>query len=301
MEEIDAELRRDNIRIDRRQIEGFSRVCRRLHANLTFAPLNEPAIPGKYTGDALSAHVLAWFEMRYGDRLKMDFSVGQAAISIRGDPWRLFIPRVYGSVGFVCDRRLTISRTRPFSTVAGHMPLFNILDSIEDLPDGLAATLTAHELDTISSFFVQAGRSLCVLEEALDRPLVTEASGDLRAAVEHLLCKPSANCGFSKWSSLQFVEKLLKAFLRTQSVDYKRTHDLSALANLAEPSGLQIDRAALLNVQCAPSVRYNSASVSMAEAISAHQDSLVLCLTIALKILGKPETIQWQLERHSVP
>ena len=175
MEEIDADLRREGVRIDRRQIEGFTRVCQRLHIGLTLTPLRESAIPGKYEGDSLTAHVLGWFEARYGDRLKTDFSVAHVVALIRGDPWRLHIPRVFGTVAFVCDRQLAPYRGRPSFSSNGTIPVFNILNAIEDLPDGLAASLSRQELETLVSFFVSAGQAVVALEDVLQTPLVPEA------------------------------------------------------------------------------------------------------------------------------
>lgn len=299
MEEIDSELRRENVRIDRRQIAGFTKVGTRLRAKLTFAPLAEPAIAGKYEGDSLSAHILGWFKRRYGDRLNMDFSVGRVAVVIRNDPWRLQIPRVFGTVTFVCDQRLAVYRGRPSFAPSGHIAVFNILNSIEDLPDGLAGALRHDELDAIASFFISAGQAVYSLEEIVDQPFVTEATDDLRSAVDHLLSKPSANCGFSKWSSAQFIEKLLKAFLENRSSTFRRTHNLSELADLVEQRGLALDRTALLAIQCAPAVRYNSRSIAMADAVAAHHHSLALCHTIARGISGKPPQVQWTVERRS--
>jgi hypothetical protein len=211
----------------------------------------------------------------------------------------LYIPRVVGTVAFVCDRRLAPYRGRPSFASGGRTPVFNILNSVEDLPDGLAAALSHDELDTVASFFMCAGEAVCALEEILDQPFVTEARDDLRSAVEHLFSTPSANCGFSKWSSLQFIEKLLKAFLQTRSTAYRLTHNLSELADLVEQNGLVVDRTGLLAVQCAAAVRYNSRSVSMADALAAHHHSLSLCRDIARGISGKPERAQWQVGRPS--
>ena len=206
---------------------------------------------------------------------------------IRGDPWRLYIPRVFGSVAFVCDRRLAPYRGRPAFSSGGNTPVFNILNAIQDLPDGLAASLTKEELESLVLFFVSAGQATTALEETLSAPLVPEARDDLRAAVEQLLSKPSSNCGFSKWSSLQFVEKLLKAYLTMRSTPFRRIHELSELANLAEDTGLLVNRTALQAVQCAAAVRYDSQTVSLSEALAAHHSSLTLCHQIACGILGK--------------
>ena len=292
MEDVDNELRTDNVRIDRRQFEGFARACKRLHLSLNFAPLKEPAIAGKYEGDSLSAHILEWFERRYGDRLNMDFSVAHVIVAIREDPWRLYIPRIFGRAFFVCDRRLADYRGRPSFYSDGRLPVFNMLNGIQDLPDGLAESLTDDELKEISSFYALALESTVALEEVAQQPLAKEARDDLRAAVEYLLSKPTANCALSKWSSLQFIEKLMKAFLGCRSIPYAYTHKLSDLAALCAEEGLFLDAALLDSIQCSPSVRYDSKSVSLREAIAAHHNGLRLAGEVARAILGRKQKVQ---------
>src|SRR5581483_11382823 len=95
------------------------------------------------------------------------------------------------------------------------------------------------------------------------------------------LAGQNPNYGFSRFSSLLAVEKLLKSFLKSKGMS-KWGHTLSELATEARSAGLPPIRDGLLpDVQCSASVRYESAAVRQDEALKAHYAALSLSSDIA--------------------
>lgn len=111
---------------------------------------------------------------------------------------------------------------------------------------------------------------------------VEEARADLDAAVGHLLTRPPAT-GLAKWSCLQAVEKVFKSFLHYAEGGYPKSHDLLRLYKRMElRGGPVLSHDLISSVQCPPSVRYDSDSVSSQEAVRAHFAALELTGSTAL-------------------
>jgi hypothetical protein len=112
------------------------------------------------------------------------------------------------------------------------------------------------------------------IENISNKPYVNEAIADLQIARASILEKPP-HYGMSKWSSLQFIEKLLKSFLEIKSQPIPMHHNLQKIAQTAQTIGLILPNANLLaSVQCIAGVRYGEVQVTLEEAISAHHASL---------------------------
>src|SRR6266481_3429665 len=104
MREIDSEMRADGVPIPGREMNGFHRACRRLRANLRMMPLPDRGPrDGVYEDDDLSLRILGWFQAKYGNRLKIDFSPGTVPVLIEGDAYAIRLPRIYGQGHFFCD------------------------------------------------------------------------------------------------------------------------------------------------------------------------------------------------------
>ena len=86
----------------------------------------------------------------------------------------------------------------------------------------------------------------------------------------------------SKWGSLQAVEKFLKAFISSKGVTFPHSHNLQALANLAEASGLPtLSSTNIANVQCSAGVRYGGIVVLQTDAVEAYYSAIDICGQIA--------------------
>ncbi len=257
MEDIDKLLRDKDIPIYARPLHAAREVAIKFKIDVPIVE-NVYAIKGNYSGFSLSAHIKRWFDKRYGDRLKIDMSLGSAIILIRNDPYRLVLHRIYGRVKLVCDKSL-----RKYKNIQVRKPgmerkplYLNILNCVKDITPGLAESLNNSELREIMNFFKG------------------EAKADLKTAVNHIL-STHPHFGQSKWSSLQFIEKVMKGFLKLYQNNIPRTHSLKQISKELEKHNIpRIPISLLNNIQCSADVRYDEKLVSMDEAIKAHHSSL---------------------------
>ena len=284
MEDIDDELATQGIPIHFRQIEAVRKVCMRFEIDLELVSHRIAPVPGDYQGQSLSAHIRDWYEERYADRLKINLGPGQAAIILKGGPWKIVFPWLNGSFKIVCDSNIEKDRDSEILSIRQTEQRLNPLICIEGLTAELARSLSSGEMRYIEEIFVLGLTGLQFLQEIRGKVFIAEAIADEQAAVSHLFAR-TCHYGQSKWASLQFVEKLLKCYLKLKAVTYRRIHDLTELADLAENNGLSpLSRQLTNNVQCPPDVRYGEIAVTLFEAVNAHHASLELCKSIAGEI-----------------
>lgn len=298
IEDIDNELKKRNVPIHARPLRAVGEACARLKTSIFVVP-SGPPVPGDYTGDSFGAHIDAWYQKKYGDRLKIDFSPGNVAIIIRGDPWKIRLPLLYGAFKFVFG---------PFADKGEKTPehdpeAVNPLRWIEGFTSDLSKSLSKEEMKAIAGFIIFALQTTERLVRVQHERYLPEARADLEMAVSNLfLTHP--NYGQSKWASLQFTEKLFKCFLTVKEVSFVRKgrkgHDLAELAKLSANNGLQGMKPEIVNnIQCPGGVRYGEVEVDLAEAIRAHHASLIACSIVcstirALRGARGPE-------RHGLP
>jgi len=279
IEEIDEGFKKQNIPIFQRPLRAIREICIRQKISLSVIP-HGPAVPGLYTGDSLVAHVHEWYKKRYGDRLKIDFSPGSTTVLIKGDPWKIKFPLLFGRAKFVFDPDLEKFKEEPIPKI--NEPIIaNPLNCIEKFTTEIAKNLSREEMQEFAQFFVFAFETIQRLSEIRTKSFIPEARSDLYTAVDNIFTSPP-NYGQSKWASLQFTEKLFKCFLALKNASYPRKHDLKLLANLAFQHGLQVIPVNIIkNIQCSAGVRYGEENVTLKEAIEAHHSSLRICSILA--------------------
>lgn len=273
MEEIDRGLKSDNVPIHARQILGWTRVCQRL--NLSLPMVGQP-VAGIYSGPSLSGHIKDWYDSRYGDRLKIDFSVGYIPIAILEDLYLVRLPLVLGAAQIFIDRspRPTSAQLNNFSRNAARS---NILDWIADLTDQTRTCLSDADLDeifhTCITAFEQANRW-----HNGDKQLSDALAGDLKLSATQAI---EGNFGLSRWHSLQAAEKATKAFIRKFGENPPFTHDLNKLTKQAEKFGsITFAPKDVIAANCSAGVRYEGDTSSQAQALSANQAARRMCFAV---------------------
>jgi len=280
--EIDAELRVKNPQVFGRELRGFRAFCHRF--NLSMAMHNP-----------LAERIFNWFTQQYGDRLRGDWNFGNTAIEIRHDLYAMKVGFFYGTGIVFCDPKLS---GIPSSTKASFNPnaafRSNLFEHVDGLTPEFIRTLTSEEcnrmLEAYARAFVGFSR-MKDIQATPDRPgapLCKEALDDLNQSATHLTAsKP--NYGFSRWSSLQAAEKILKSYAVQNGGKLLRTHNLSKLEKEAVNAGVASPKPTLLqDIQCDPDVRYAANSVKKDEAVRAHYAVLTLCSQIAPRL--KPQS-----------
>ncbi|MDD5008303.1 MAG: hypothetical protein PHU49_12835 [Syntrophorhabdaceae bacterium] len=284
MNEVDTFLASQNVPIHARPIRAFLEVGKRLHVNILIAPAHKITDPILFTSHNIATHISNWYDERYGDRLKIHMGPGSVAILIRGDAWKVVLPRVYGLVTYVCDPEIEKYKNMPKFSTRGRPIVLNIFNCIENMTEHYASQLSPEELKAITMFFDLSLKSLYQLEKIQSKPFIKEALSDLGSAVYHIFNIPP-HYGFSKWSSLQFIEKQIKSLLKIKGVNFPFKHDLSLLAKIATEHGLLIlDEVLLDKVKCDPGIRYGEYLTSLKEAMDAHMASIQLAHTVSKAI-----------------
>jgi hypothetical protein len=279
MEDIDRELRNDNVRIPGRPLHAMMKVGNRFGLCLRLVSASErPPIEGCYTGDDLVIRMMQWFDGLYGERLGMDFPTGSMALWVRGDLYMVRFPKTWGVHTFMSASHLLGTRR----VIVRHgVPYINLLESIEGMTPALAKSLTEQEQRDLGTQFVLGFEAQRLVREREHLPLVKQAMGNLDSSVSLLFASPS-QYGQSKWESLQATEKLLKAYIDQQGQKFPPSHDLRCLAKLAQKLGLPpIPDVLLQQVQCTAAVRYGEQAVEQREAVDTQHTALEVCGLIA--------------------
>ena len=224
-----------------------------------------------------------WFRKRYESKLEEYWGPGCIAILLRGDIWTIRYPFILAAETGA-DLIFHTGSAADLSSVkkqqAEHLAV-NICEAVEGLPAALASALTTPEQQLLLEDFMRGWKALMELESHSAERLMRSAAGSLADAVFNLTSE-APNWGFSKWASLQVVEKALKGYLERKGAGFDRIHDLGKLAAAATTAGLPgLSPNLLAAVQCPAGVRYGEITVSRDEALAAHRASLELIQVIA--------------------
>jgi hypothetical protein len=294
MEDINKNFQDKNIPIPSRELLAMLEVAKRFKIEI-------------YMGDKTDQRINQWFKSRFNDKLNIPF-IGQSIVLIKGDPYKLNIPLIYGGNGaqLICsgDQNLKIGQNLIINPTS-----INVLNFIEGMTFILSTQLNSEDKKEIIENFqkshymfkmiddlkmkkkkniLQPNEILCYLDEAI---------GDIRESSNHIL-QSNNNFGLSKWSSMQFVEKIMKSYIATyinlelpSNRTIKHTHDLTSLNNILKNYGINdILQNSLDKIQGntngKPDLRYNKNKlVNLNEAADAHQNSIEVVSIILEKIL----------------
>lgn len=274
---IDRRLASAHVAIPWRPTTALGEVSKQFSLPL---PVTEPRNGSKHESAELwpiSARIFDWYEKRYGDRLKLDFSPGRMVVLVEEDLWVLRLPRIYGSAEIVVSREIQPRQSDP----KGRPLRFNVVEALEEMPQHRVAALQDAELAHIHEKFILGMQAFSVLEgTASQHELIRSALADVAAAVEHLMATPP-QFGLSKWSSLQASEKALKAAIELAGGAYSSTHVLSTLTKQAVASGI-INRwnDLIPHIQCSPGIRYGDEKCDRDDAVRAHYASLAIMVLL---------------------
>ncbi len=277
MREIDAGLMRDGVAISARPIQAVIALGRRFKVSLPLvpAPLGAPAELATY--NELVRNIQGWYDTVYGERIKMDFSVGSMVVAIDGDLYVLRFPRIYGTAQFTVTRKF-LAKSDHFSRGPA---ICNVLQLVQNLTEAKAASLSDGTLAEVMRMFRLGFQAHDMLEANQDQELLRIARGDVQTAVNNLM-DPGNRFAESKWASLQAAEKVLKTAIALAGAKFEFTHNLAGLCERLESLGIRFDwRELVVRIQCSPQIRYGSESCSRDDALSAHQASLRLVVALA--------------------
>ena len=277
MEEIDREFKNLNVPIPARPISAIREVAKRYKTSLQIAGAGEP-ITGVYEGKSLTAHIFKWFNDRYGDRLKIDFSLGYVVVLINEDPYKMKIPLLYGKGRFILDKTL---KEYPGMVIQRDKEkiervIVNVYRLIKGVTPKSIGMLNHEDEIKIMEFFVNCFTAISRLHAYKDLPYQKEARLDLANAVD-IIMNDYTTYGQSKWATLQLVEKIMKGLLLINGINFKKVHDLDYLSKQIDENKICSVSSEFVDcIKCDASTRYGETIVTRDEAIRAHHSSIFL-------------------------
>ena len=273
MQVIDRELSDTGYDIPRRPLAAVAKVSDRFGMPLPLAKPPQHAERALHDNWPVSQRIRQWYDQRYGDRIKVDWTLGRVIVQIDRDLWSLRVPRIFGSAHFIVSRT-PIGRTDPTSHQGPAR--CNVVELIDNMTASRMQSLTDLELRTIFENAFLGIEAFSVLEASSGNDLVESARGDFSVAATLLMSTP-ARYGESKWASLQAGEKIVKATIALSGSKFSHTHNLAKLARELNESGIHGDLTPfVVSIQCSAGIRYGEEPCSQDEAVAAHHASLGL-------------------------
>lgn len=288
MTEVEAELRASQVPITARALKGVAAIAKRLDTEIIIGPLKTGPIPGNYEGESLSAHIFAWFDQRYGDRQKIDMSVGATIYVLDEDPWLVRLPLIMGKHRLVCEPDLSIDNPKiggPGVIGNPEYPIVNIFKLIHDIPESKLKLLSLDDHKKFREFFVRALKVFqCLDQLGMEQSLARATQHDLTEAAK-LCCGPKEDYSQSRWLSLQGAEKAIKLFISQRGEDFPFTHNLTKLLPQAVGLGLAgVSDEQIGKVQCRAEVRYGSIDIQLSEAVNAQTAAFSIAFNVVASL-----------------
>jgi len=276
MEKIDREISERNLLFHQRPIHAFMELTKKIDPKGSFKMFSSETIsPNDYSNDALCTQVNNWYESKYGDRIKIHMGPGSYILIIANEPWEVEYPLCFGRNEFVINSNLTRENHNIISSNDSKIPSINILCHVKDITQQVAKSLSQDEKNKILQEYMFGLNAVQSLRSLRNVPYMEQAMNDYDISVSNIFHKyPDYNN--SKWASLQFAEKTMKAKLNTSGITFKKTHNLSKLAEEVKLAGFNIPDQIINNIQCSAGVRYGEVIVKKQEAILSVQSSLAL-------------------------
>lgn len=280
MEDIDSELSKEDCPFHERPLHAFTKLADRVDKNGKFMMLLAIQISkDDYSNDALYSQVNRWYKSRYGDRIKIHPGPGSGILLIKNEPWEVIYPLCLGQISFIVDSDIRRQDRFALNNKGEKIPEANILWHIVDITPEIASSLNNDEKLALLQDYMFGLNAVQSLRRCKNAPYMDQAKNDYDAAVHNIFNK-YPNYNNSKWASLQFAEKTMKSKLQLSCIQFKRSHDLSGLAQKLDDIGIKIDDYIIHNIQCAAGVRYGEISVTRIEAVTAARSALVLFSTV---------------------
>lgn len=239
----------------------------------------------------LLARVFDWYHDTYGNRKKIDFSLGYVVLPLRNTYWRLRIPLAYGTVVAFADRDLA-NEGRQLGTMTAPAT-HNVLTGLQGVTQAYVDRLTEAEIGRVMQAYDRGYSAMATLDELKGHDLFEQARGDYVHSVEALANGQALSK--ARWDTAQCAEKVFKGLLGRARQPFSKNvgqgHDIVLLGgSVTAHFGIALPPDALRAIHCSTKVRYGEMKVDLNEAWISHDallDVLGRLRSIALPPIGK--------------
>jgi HEPN domain-containing protein len=241
-------------------------------------------IPGNYTGTSLYAHIKKWCDDQYGENQKVSADIGSVIFKIHDQKWQL---RVILILVMRKPFRLVYKDIDATDWSEDDISILNMRRMFINLPPGLAKKIKDEDLENEKKILSMAICAINFFKKIENFKFVKEALVDFMAVRSELI-KNNGSFGQSRWSTLQFIEKLIKAYLSFKKAKVKQTHNLTSLADDARDNDMRLlnsDDIKLVN--CNAGVRYGEIPCTEQEALESHHASIRIAYEISLSFISE--------------
>ncbi len=272
--EIDNEQRIENIPIYSRSLNAIHKYAVKYKVQIMFGGSRLFKSDDKYDSVNLAHTISDWYDKKYGNRVKKDFSKGYVALFIAGSIYKMKIPLIFGKAAICSDGKFKLNQ----NAVEDGTMLLNVISFVEDLTRDLSSELSPEEEGNILQIFAFASELFDLLSKESNKDVLCESAiEDFKYAVDSLL-NNQFNIGHSKWASLQATEKILKSILQRNKIAFNKNHRLRELIESLQLIGFpNVGDDLISTIQCKASVRYGDIPFKLEDAIKAHHYSIYLC------------------------
>lgn len=239
-----------------------------------------------FSSESLGAHIIDWYQKTYGKKLAIDLSLAHIVVIIKNEPYKLSLPLVPNihNVNIFFDYSF-VKYPKNLNKHQIKGDTFNVANQIENITPMQAQSLNITDINTLLDTFEVYHK---LFYDFKFHPIYSklefknEILQDLRKSTNSIT-SIEPNFGYSKWESLQFTEKLIKSFISYKGDKFPKSHNL--IKDLNPKINNLIPNQILEQIECSPSIRYNSREVSLNDAILAHNQSLKVFKLIMEEIM----------------
>ena len=260
IEEVDRSLIGYCVAVPGRPIRAIIEI---LNAHQASGPMFHPlktSLHYPVTEFNLTDHVHAWYQERYGEKLKIDPSPGRFPFVIEAEPYICRLPLAVGSFHLLSSKNRFADRS-----------IMNAVDFIQHLPELVRARLDPTIENQLLPLFTTCMEVTKDLRR-LNSNLSASSKSDILISCD-LLTSSNRNPALSTWHSQQFTEKSLKEFI-SRFRAYRKIHTISKLRDCAMDCGYVPDNSIqweLFNFSA--EVRYDSKRVALEEAVKINHEA----------------------------
>ena len=165
MTEVDVWLKKVEAPIFARPLRAVQAVCMKGGFSLSL-------------GEPLAERIKVWFDAQYGERLKVDMSLGYGPVVIQGDLYKMRSPLLFWGGRIVC----IAGKVKQ----VGAVPTVNVLEFIDGFTDQRANDLKTSELQALQHEFTQRHKLFLDLRHLQSDDAFKVAQGDLKSAVDYM-------------------------------------------------------------------------------------------------------------------